>query len=468
MMNKRMDREAVLRLLLLIVMAAVAAVFLASCASEVRQPAQWPVINVPTIVHRPESEVKAERAEREREAAEKRALEERAERERLEAMPKVSGEYVGNDLQEVLIDISRQANIMISYDRFVQGSVFMSLKDVPFEKAMEMVLFTGGYHYRLIDDVYYVAPVVEDNVNTTWITRSESMRTNYPAGSIVERMKAYENFLAFDERQPHLITINAPPRLLQEIKREIEDLDSLRSQLIIDVIVIDVSYERGYEIGTNFGDFQLGADGTIDFVRGLKAGYQSTVMGNILATIQFLWKHGAVDLKANPKIVAMDGESGSVNVTLEQRFAILTGNVAFPQVFIEVVETGVKLDVTPHLLPDDYVQLLIKPEVSDVVGETKQSSETGAEQTLPVVSRRSVESTLRVRLGETIIIGGLRNTFLREASTRVPGVGHLPIVNFAFSNKRVKKETKEMLVLLTPRLSDGGIEPDEFSSEVKP
>ena len=456
-----------LKLLFVAVMTVLTALLISSCASEVRQPVSWPVIKAPTIVHRSNAEVEADRAAREREAAEKRALAVEAERARIEAMPKVSGEYVGNDLQEVLIDIGRQANIPISFDRFVQGSVFMSFENIPFERALDMVLFTGGFHYRVVDDVYYVAPIADDNINSTWITRTVTRRTNYPAKTYIDRLLAYKDFLAFDPEQPHLVTINAPPRLLREIEEKIEEIDLLRSQLIIDVIVIDVSFEKGYEIGTSFGDFQLSADGTIDFVEGLKAGYQSSVMGSILATIQFLWKHGAVDLKANPKIVVMDGENGKVSVTLEQRFAILTGNVAFPQVFIEVVETGVKLDVTPYLLPDEYVQLAIKPEVSDVVGQTTQSSETGAEQTLPVVSRRSVESTLRVRLGETVIIGGLRNTFLREASSKVPGLGHLPIVNFAFSNKQVKKETKEMLVLLTPRLSDGGFEADEFGDEIK-
>lgn len=454
-----------------IVIVALAIVFLislSSCTNPAKKPAKWPVIKAPTIVKRSPEDVRAE-MQRKKDLEQIRAEEIRqAELERLNKMPKVTGEFFGNDVKDVLRAFTEQTNVPIVYDAILEGEIFANFNEVPLELALEQVLFSGGYEYKLENGVYYATnPDPQDNLNALRVYESETFRTNLPAQQIMQRMNMqFHRFIGHSEENPHYITINAPPRIIKQIKEIVKRIDSFQNQIVIDVLVIDISFARGYSIGIDHGDIGLVADGVIDLEEGIETAYTSTIMGNILSTIQFLWQNGAVDLKANPKIVTLDGKEATLDVSIEQRFPILSGNVSFPQIFIEVIKTGTVLTVTPNLLPDGYILMNIHPEVSDVVGETTQSSEVGGQQTLPVVSRRSITSTVKVRLGETIIIGGLRSTFLKELESKVPGLGDIPVVDFAFRNKKLTQETREMMVLLTPRLVEGGIDMNEFDPDI--
>lgn len=452
---------------LVVLILGVVVLFTGACVNEARQPAQWPVVKVPAVVKKSPEELRAAREAGERARAEREERDRLAEEQRLAAMPKVSGEYLGNDIRDVLADFAGQTGTPIICDWTVQGEVTLVVNNIPLESAMDMVLFGGGFEFRQLGLTYFVGSIDANNPASLRLLETETVSTSYPAEDVIARISnLFGKYLSTAGDTSHSITISAPPRLLKLIKGEIAKIDARRRQILVDVLVIDVSFEKGFQVGQNLGDIQLTGDGVIDLARGVKTGYSGTIMASILSTVQFLWKNGAVDLKANPKVITLEGKEAVIDVTLEQRFAILSGNVSFPQIFIEVVKTGTVLKVTPWMLDDERVLLELEPEVSDVVGQTRQSSQSGGEQILPVVSRRSVKSSVKVRFGETVIIGGMRNTLIREESSHVPGLGNLPIVNFAFANQKKQHDTKEVLILVTPRWADEeGIAESDFSSE---
>jgi type II secretory pathway component GspD/PulD (secretin) len=121
---------------------------------------------------------------------------------------------------------------------------------------------------------------------------------------------------------------------------------------------------------------------------------------------------------------------------------------------------GIILNVTPTISSDGFVRMDIVPVISSLSARTTQVTE---DFQAPIITKREIETNVRVRDGETVVIGGLLQTTEEERRTKVPLLGDIPFVGEAFrSTKRTQART-ELLVLLTPRVIRGGGE-DEVSS----
>jgi Cu+-exporting ATPase len=116
-------------------------------------------------------------------------------------------------------------------------------------------------------------------------------------------------------------------------------------------------------------------------------------------TLRALEDDGEIDIRANPRLATVNGRAASIFIGREEYYSIVTGPLSYPYTKLELIQVGITLEVTPYVSEDDEITVAIKPEVSDVTGQ-------GASD-LPVVSKRSVDTKLRVKNGDTITVGGL-------------------------------------------------------------
>jgi len=117
---------------------------------------------------------------------------------------------------------------------------------------------------------------------------------------------------------------------------------------------------------------------------------------------------------------------------------------------LEAIEAGVTLEILARVSDDGIIVLEVAPSVSDVQGSAIQDG------TLPVIGRRQVKTTVRVRDGETLALGGLLQQREVEQRTRVPILGDLPIFGRLFSSTRRSQEETEVLVFITPHILRDG------------
>lgn len=131
---------------------------------------------------------------------------------------------------------------------------------------------------------------------------------------------------------------------------------------------------------------------------------------------------------------------------------MLTGSVAFPINQIQQIRTGITLRFTPLLGDDGYITLKLDPEVGDAITVTPQGN--------PQTTIRRASTMVRVRPGETIVIGGLVQEFEKRSKSKVPLLGDLPLVGQIFQKKTssTKKRTK-LILMITPRLTEQGAGP---------
>jgi general secretion pathway protein D len=117
---------------------------------------------------------------------------------------------------------------------------------------------------------------------------------------------------------------------------------------------------------------------------------------------------------------------------------------------IQYEDIGIILQVTPSINPEGLVIMDVMPEISTTTADTVPISET---VDAAVFAKRSAETQVEVRSGQTIVIGGLVEDVLKESEQKVPGLGDLPILGNLFKRTITDKAKKELLIFLTPHVA---------------
>jgi len=123
-----------------------------------------------------------------------------------------------------------------------------------------------------------------------------------------------------------------------------------------------------------------------------------------------------------------------------------TGTPEAPYRRFETISVGTSLNILPRIVGENEIMMSISPRVSDVI----QRQETE----FPVVSRRSVQTTVRVKDGQTIIIGGLLQNIERHLVSEVPFLGKIPIIGLFFRRESISRQETELVVFITPHIVD--------------
>jgi len=116
---------------------------------------------------------------------------------------------------------------------------------------------------------------------------------------------------------------------------------------------------------------------------------------------------------------------------------------------VEYQEVGIILQVTPHINPDGFVNLEVKPEISNITPSTVTITE-GLQA--PIFNKRAADTTVIVKDGETIVIGGLIQHRDEETENKVPILGDIPYLGIPFRATTKNKRKSELLIILTPQV----------------
>ncbi|MFH1709449.1 MAG: type II and III secretion system protein, partial [bacterium] len=116
---------------------------------------------------------------------------------------------------------------------------------------------------------------------------------------------------------------------------------------------------------------------------------------------------------------------------------------------VQYIDAGVNLKILPSVASDGTIVSTIKPEVSNV----SEWRMTNAGE-FPVISTRNASVTVRIRNGETLVIGGLLNESDRENISKIPGFSEIPLLGTLFQRKVTEKTKTDVIFLITPHLMD--------------
>ncbi|MFC3114973.1 secretin N-terminal domain-containing protein [Cellvibrio fontiphilus] len=253
----------------------------------------------------------------------------------------------------------------------------------------------------------------------------------------------------------------------QEILPLIKELDQAPAQVLVEVVVAEVTLSDQFRFGMEWAMSEVvnGASGELRNVYGDDGLVGSGVGGTGLSWTS-LSSSGATRLALNafasnnkvsilqtPKLLVRSGQSATVSVG--QKIPLLVSQtVANEQIDgdtgsrqnVEYRDTGISLSVTPTVFSDGRIDMDIQQEVSG------SSVTEGTVNLTPIVSSRTISTSLSLRDGGSVLLGGLITREQTKGNSRVPVLGALPIVGHLFRTDSSSAGTTELMILVVPYL----------------
>jgi type IV pilus assembly protein PilQ len=168
--------------------------------------------------------------------------------------------------------------------------------------------------------------------------------------------------------------------------------------------------------------------------------------------LSILHKQVGAKLLANPRVLVLDNETAKISIISEIPYQRLTESAMGGSIgTTEFKEVGVKLEVTPHLAArDEMIRLQLKPEFSVKTDEVKlQTTGGGLQYSQPVVDKRTADTILLIKNGQTVVLGGLRKKETTQDIRKVPLLGNLPLFGNLFRSESEDTVNSEMVVFIT-------------------
>ena len=186
----------------------------------------------------------------------------------------------------------------------------------------------------------------------------------------------------------------------------------------------------------------------------------------ITAALSALARDGRLQVLSSPRISALNNQKAILRVVREEAFFLQSsqvtpggasgGAIATVQITPMVVPVGIVLDIQPQIGADGMITLAVNPSVSEIVTVRSFSvgGSGGASATLPVVDRRDLDTVVRMRSGETLVLAGIIKTKESFDDRGVPWFQKLPFFGNLFSKKERSHIHTELAIFITPTLVD--------------
>jgi pilus assembly protein CpaC len=185
---------------------------------------------------------------------------------------------------------------------------------------------------------------------------------------------------------------------------------------------------------------------------------------NLGIAIKALENKNLLEILAEPNVLAMHGKEASFLAGGEFPFPVVQGGANFTAVTIEFREFGIKVNFTPHILPDGKIRLKVKPEVSAL---DFANALTVSGFLVPALSTRKAETEVELRNGQSFAIAGLIDNRFVESIAKIPILGDIPFLGNLFKSRSRSQNNTELLVMVTPTVVEA-MDPDQVPDPAMP
>jgi type II secretory pathway component GspD/PulD (secretin) len=357
----------------------------------------------------------------------------------------------------------------------------VQLDGVTVEQALQQVLSANGLFYKVLNERTIL--VVPDNVQNRAKYEEQVIRTFYLSHADPQEMVQLLNVIGRVQGSPivpafvanknqNSITVRATAPLVAIMERIIASNDRPRAEVIVDVQILEVNRGRAKQFGLELSNYSVtgifsperrpdvddGVVGTQPFnLNTITAGVSASdfYLAVPTAVVRFLETDSHTKLVAKPQLRGREGEE--IKLNLGDRFPVPSttfgslggaGSVATQPISSFTYEpVGIIVNMTPRVTFEGDIVLKLVVE-SSTLGEDVNI----AGQNLPSFGSRKVETTLRLRDGESTLLAGLLREEERRTLTGFPGLMRLPVFRQLFTSNDISSGQTDIVMLLTPRI----------------
>ncbi len=168
-------------------------------------------------------------------------------------------------------------------------------------------------------------------------------------------------------------------------------------------------------------------------------------LGTVIRALQ---QKNLLEILAEPNLIAVNGKEASFLAGGEFPFPVVQPGQGLVSVTIQFKEFGVKLKFTPVIMPNGNIHLHVQPEVSTL---DFANALTISGFVIPALSTRRADTEFEMQDGQSFVIAGLMDNRVTDLTTKIPGLGDLPILGNFFKSKSRQKNNSELMVLVTAK-----------------
>jgi type IV pilus assembly protein PilQ len=427
-------------------------------------------------------------------------------------------EFQGDDVGQVLRLLARQAKINVVVSEAVTGTVTMRLEDVTALQAISIIVKAKGLFMDKIDNVYYIKTGAERTAEPTESDSYQfSYARAKDISPLIASQLASKDAPQVDERT-NTIFFRETRSNIDNIRKILAQIDKPTRQVMIEARLVEVSADpvQAYGInwsgtvgsasnpktfhfggstlgtqqvvnaqtvgptgavigpkldangipiqGTNISSLPAAVNPPIDFLfnaskNGLSAiGGQFAILSvpQMTATLTALNEDSDAEFLANPRVVTADNQQAKIEIIRNQPIPQLNFNEQTATAVFGGFQDktfGNKLIVRPSINKDNFITLSVKPEISNKVADFTFNF-SGATVTSPIIDTRTLDSNVLIKSGNTLAIGGLLSDQVSKARTKVPLLGDIPLIGYAFQSHDNERHKRNLLVFVTPTILD--------------
>jgi len=252
----------------------------------------------------------------------------------------------------------------------------------------------------------------------------------------------------------------------ENIRNIIQTLDKPKPQVLINVVFVQVTHDKGVDLGSEavfngriaikneprgIATTKFGLGEALNDATQFGAFYR-ILSQDVNATLRALASVSKTEILSRPSVLTRNNQQATIMVG--QSVPIITNSRVSDQTnttinTVQYQDIGIILRVTPFITQDGLVEMIVSPEISSLSATTVPISNTVSS---PVIDKRSADTVVVTPSDKTIVIGGLISTQTTDRDSKVPLLGDIPILGYAFKRKQKADVKTELLIFLTPHV----------------
>lgn len=396
----------------------------------------------------------------------------------------ISLELFNAPIQGVIQQIAEQSGLSIINYAQIPGSITARTTNLPLDQTLNLLLQNTEFTYREDGEMFLIGQSTMEGMTTRELIKLKHLKSSGVIPLFPQSISGRAEIIEVKELNSIMVIGNK--KVVDAARDFVSEIDHLVPQILIEALVVDYQISNMDEFKVEFGidpDKNQSAiqlypflEGTVtkDEVSNLfpketppfiskNIGY---LPDNFYATVKAMEQDGYAKIQSKPHISTLNGNKASLVIATTQYF-IFESEVLIPTTGnpttqtsqrFEQVKAEIRLEITPWVSADGEITTEIHPEFSTPVGNFDP-------EIPPTINSRIFDSTVRLRDGETIILGGLIQNDRSNTRGKFPILGDLPLLGFLFRNHSRTQATSELVIYLTPHLNMEPVNIDEYELE---
>lgn len=415
---------------------------------------------------------------------------------------KISLDFQDVEIRTILQILAKESGMNIVASDSVNGKMTLSLKDVPWDQALDLVMQARNLDMRQQGNIVNIAPrdellakdkaflQAEKDIADLGALYSQNFQLKY------KNVEEFRSILRLDNADTtgnrntlvsgrgsvlidpatNTLIVTDTRSVIEKFRKLIDELDVPAQQVMIEARIVEAADGFSRDLGVKFGatgrkklknetsafgwGVNSGFGGGDEWKAQTKINLPVAAAANSISLVRAI-SSGALNLElsaseslsktktlANPRVLTQNRKEAKIESGYEIPFTVTTASGGGNSTNTELKKAVLGLTVTPNITPDGQIIMTVK------INKDSPAQCASGNNTILCISTKSLNTQAMVENGGTLIVGGIYEENNGNTLTKVPLLGDIPVIGNLFKTRGKKTDRRELLIFITPRIID--------------